>query len=607
MKKHVLLGLTLMLFCFITGGLYIVSSFQSGSKKLQRVIALDQVELLRKTLEYHIEVVQAGLFLQGSPHADNNTMVLHIEKMESSATACLRCHHIQETKEKLDHMQSSLAEYTQLCNRVLTIHASDKPLVSARNLAYEKGAELLAEVQSLSVASAHKISSRIDNIHAEIKAANNFLIACLILGPIAILIITLFFLRRFTGSINTLVTAAETLADGDFSHHIETPLKDEFKVLALSFNAMVDSINTERHKTESAQSLYQALFESAGDAICILDTGDNMGQIVSVNPATSRLYGYSIDELQSMNCVQLCPAEEQGKFKNKMRKIMQGECVSYKINRIRKDGSLFLADISAGPLKIAQRQYVLTFTRDVTEQHQAQQEMQRANQMALVGQMAAGLAHEIKNPLAGIKVSLDVLSDELVLPAEDKEIFARLINEINRMERLLKSLLNYARPPVPHFDLVDINLLLDYSIRNVSVTTSNATENQIHFENNFSSELPQIEADSTQLQQVVLNLYLNAIDALPEGGTITTFTQMDDDQRVWIGISDTGKGLPENATQKIFNPFFTTKTKGSGLGLAICKRLIEQHDGTIEAENRLSKGTSFIITLPLTQKSREHV
>jgi len=607
MKKHVLLGLTLMLFCFITGGIYIVSSFQNGSKKLQRVIELHQVELFRKNLEHDIEVAQTSLLLQGSPHADNETIIAHIEKIEKSAAFCQSCHHIEQTREKLAHMQVNVTDYMYLYSRALTIQASSQHLEQTRNQAFMQGRNLLNEVRSLSVESAHKISARIDNIHAEIRSANNVLIVCLVLGPIAILVITQFFLQRFAGSMNTLVEATQRLAEGDFSQFINTPLKDEFKVLAKSFNIMIDSINTERQKTESAQTLYQALFESAGDAICITETGDRLGQIVSINPAASRLYGYSIEELTSMNCAQLCPSEEHEKFRDIMHHIQQGESVSCKLNRIRKDGSLFLADMSAGPLNIGQNQYILTFARDITEQHHAQQEMQRANQMALVGQMAAGLAHEIKNPLAGIKVSLDVLSDELPLSSEDKEIFARLVNEINRMERLLKSLLNYARPPVPNFDLTDINMLLDYSIRNVAVTTSNEVERKIHFENNFSSDIPEIEADSTQLQQVFLNLYLNAIDALPEGGTITTFTQMDNEQRVWIGISDTGKGLPEQAKQKIFNPFYTTKSKGSGLGLAICKRLIDQHNGTIEAESRLSRGTTFIITLPLTQKDREHI
>ncbi len=192
------------------------------------------------------------------------------------------------------------------------------------------------------------------------------------------------------------------------------------------------------------------------------------------------------------------------------------------------------------------------------------------------------------------------------MPVEDKEIFVRIIREIDHMERLLKSLLKYARPPVPHFDLVDINQLLGYSIKTVAFTASNTTTaKQIQFEKDCDAELPPIEADSSQLQQVLLNIYLNAIDALDNGGTITTVSRRTDPQHVRLEISDTGKGLSEGSLEKIFNPFYTTKTKGSGLGLAICKRLIEQHKGTIEATSRPGVGTSFIIILPLAQTDEE--
>jgi len=607
MKKYVLLGLALMLCCFITGGIYIVSSFQSGTKKLERVIALHQVEFMRKTLEHNIEVVQSGLLLQGSPHTDNQLAVQHIEKMEKSATICQSCHHAPVVKKQLDQMQKDLSQYMKLYSRALTIRANSKRLERAQNLAYQKGEKLLSEVKSLSITSADKISARIDTIHSEIRATNHFLIACLILGPIAILIITTFFLNRFTGSIDTLVEAAQNLSNGDLNSKIEVPpLKNEFQALAQAFNSMVDSLKNERLRFESVHALYQALFESAGDAIMLTSlAGDSRGQIIAANSAASELYGYSPDELLGMYITELLPDNKEQRFENRMKTIMSGEWSRDKVKRKRKDGALIPIDISVGLLELDDQKYLLSFCKDISAQLKAEEEMQHANQLALVGQMAAGLAHEIKNPLAGIKVSLDVISDEVDLPPEDKEIFTRIINEINRMERLLKSLLNYARPPVPQFDFLDINRLLDYSIKNVAVTAIKDTEQTVHFEKDFIEGLPQVEVDSAQLQQVFLNIYINAIDAMVAGGTITTVTRKDGENHIWIEISDTGKGLSEEAQAKIFNPFYTTKTKGSGLGLAICKRLIEQHSGTIDVASKLGEGTSFVITLPLTHESKE--
>jgi two-component system sensor histidine kinase AtoS len=150
--------------------------------------------------------------------------------------------------------------------------------------------------------------------------------------------------------------------------------------------------------------------------------------------------------------------------------------------------------------------------------------------------------------------------------------------------------------------------LLDNSLKNVKVASSSKEDSIIHFEMDFAEELPQIEVDSAQIQQVLLNIYLNAVDAIEAEGTITTITtitRMADPETIWIEISDTGKGMSEQSLLKIFNPFFTTKTKGTGLGLSISKRLMDQHCGNIEVHSCEGSGTSFIITLPLTHKYQE--
>jgi two-component system sensor histidine kinase AtoS len=290
--------------------------------------------------------------------------------------------------------------------------------------------------------------------------------------------------------------------------------------------------------------------------------------------------------------------------------VLAGGWTHQRTRRQRKDGQLIDVDLSMGLLQMDGQKFMLTFCRDITEQLHAEEEMQRANQMALCGQMAAGLAHEIKNPLAGVKVSLDVLADDLDLQPEDKELFARITNEINRMEKLLKNMLNYARPPQPQFDLVDMNQLLDNSLKNTAVTVTGRSDLVIDFREDFMADLPRVEADSAQIQQIFLNILLNAVDAIEAvdaGGTITTRTSMTGEDCIRIEISDTGKGMPDTALKKIFNPFFTTKTKGTGLGLSICKRLVEQHNGNLEVESHIDKGTAFIITLPLTQKHREYM
>ncbi|MEW6519925.1 MAG: ATP-binding protein [Thermodesulfobacteriota bacterium] len=231
------------------------------------------------------------------------------------------------------------------------------------------------------------------------------------------------------------------------------------------------------------------------------------------------------------------------------------------------------------------------------------QRMQQAERLAVVGELAAGLAHEVKNPLAGIKVSIEVLANELSLGQEDREVFLRIINEIHRIESLLKSLLSYARPPEPETSPLDLHQLLETSIKSVSYALINPANTarlikDIEIVKDFSPDVPPVVADRSQLQQVFLNLLLNAIDAIPAKGTITISTRKESNHTVQIIIADTGKGMSPENLHKIFNPFFTTKPKGTGLGLAICKRLIELHNGTIHVSSAPGEGTTFYITIP---------
>jgi len=607
MKKQVLLGLVLMLFCFITGGVYIVSSIQGVTDNLEKLISFHQVEFLRNNFEHNVKAVQSNLLLQGSPHArDFDDSVSLIETMQTSSATCLECHHSEKTKQQLLALENTVENYMTLLSQTMTIRANNERLENARRVAFAQGERLLNDVRSLSIASADRIAERVTTVHSDINTAKHLLITCILLGPIAILIITVFFLKRFTGSISTLVEAAQALESGDLDYRIPDKLKNEFQTLSLSINNMANSLKKEQKKFQSVSKLYQTLFETAGDAIMITGLeGEILGRIISANKAASELYGYSIDELLGMNITNLVPDGKEQVFRDRIRSVLSGEWSHQRVKRVKKNGNQVPVDLSMGLLQLGEQKYLLTFCRDITEQLQAEEELQRANQMALVGQMAAGLAHEIKNPLAGVKVSLDVLADELELESDDHDLFARIINEINRMEKLLKNLLNYARPPQPQFDLVDMNHLLENTLKHVEVTARGKANLSVEFEKDFTAYIPRIEADSAQMQQVFLNIFLNAIDALETQGRITTLTRSVDEACIQVKVSDTGKGMTEESLNKIFNPFFTTKTKGTGLGLSICKRLVEQHDGRVEVESQAGKGTSFTITLPVAQRNRE--
>ena len=229
------------------------------------------------------------------------------------------------------------------------------------------------------------------------------------------------------------------------------------------------------------------------------------------------------------------------------------------------------------------------------------QKMRRTEQMVVVGELAAGLAHEIKNPMAGIKVAMSVLSEEAYISPEDKSVLQKVVAEITQLDGLMKSFLNFAKPQKPRLEPVNVNQMLNttltFHLKHQAVGAGGSGRIEIVKE---FGKLPPTLADRTQLQQVFLNLFLNALHAMPRGGELGVRTSLlEDGKSIRIEVSDTGSGIREDLINKVFQPFFTTKPKGTGLGLAISRQMIEQHDGTIAVANRPGGGVLFTIRLPV--------
>ncbi|MCH7921419.1 MAG: GAF domain-containing protein [Nitrospinae bacterium] len=222
-----------------------------------------------------------------------------------------------------------------------------------------------------------------------------------------------------------------------------------------------------------------------------------------------------------------------------------------------------------------------------------------SERMATLGEVTAGLAHEIRNPLATIGGFARRLHRKLEEDFPYKNYASIVIREVDRLEALLGDVLAYSKQVPPSLEPCRINALVSDM---VDIYREDFQDKQIALDVNLSSTLPSIEADSQQLKQVFVNLFANAMQAMPGGGTLTVITEpwpTADGEGVAITISDTGGGVPQEVLENIFNPFFTTKREGTGLGLALSKRLIEGHGGAIEVINREGDGVTFILRLPL--------
>ena len=484
MKKKAFWGLLFVIIFFTIGGLYLTNTFNQIIGSLENIITLHRMEFEKKNFLNQIEVVQTDLLLKDSPHAiDVNLLIQHVQEMEQQLNACESCHHDLRMTERIDELRGDIAQYLHGLSRVYTLKADQKRNLQELNSTFELGSDLTDQVVHIIASSSQVVTEEASITKTRISNTKNLLLLLVTVGPLILIVATFLFMKGFTRSLSILTDATRNIQSGKLQFRIKEELKDEFGVLASSFNEMASSLQEQ----------------------CNL--------------------------------------------------------------------------------------------------------MQEAERLAVVGELAASIAHEIKNPLAGIKVSIEVLSHDLDLDQEDKEIFLQVVNEIDRITALLKSLLSYARPPRPESISFDVHQVLHSAIKSAQFSQRSSPEGQrkeIEFIRDFGPEMPSIFADPGQLQQVVLNLLLNAVDAIAEKGKITVQTRKSSARDIRITIADTGRGINSEDMDKVFKPFFTTKSHGTGLGLAICKRLIQQAGGNITvANNPGGEGVTFAITLPIQPENED--
>ncbi|OVE78533.1 hypothetical protein BVY01_05195, partial [bacterium I07] len=256
--------------------------------------------------------------------------------------------------------------------------------------------------------------------------------------------------------------------------------------------------------------------------------------------------------------------------------------------------------------------------RDITELKRMQYEVIRMDRLASLGVLASGIAHEIKNPLAGIKAMAQACEEEFEQGDSRQEYLIRIVRQVNRLDDLLKTFFAYARPRPPNRNLHKLPVILHEVI---NLVMKKISSQNIQYSENVESDIPEVLVDSQQMQQVFLNLILNALDAMSEGGKLTISSRKSSEyfpgiigrnnqkikdlngSFIEVVISDTGMGIPAEKVKTVFDPFFTTKSTGLGLGLSIVYRILEEHEGDIRVESEIDRGTDIFIILPMGIKN----
>jgi signal transduction histidine kinase len=241
----------------------------------------------------------------------------------------------------------------------------------------------------------------------------------------------------------------------------------------------------------------------------------------------------------------------------------------------------------------------VVFLTDITESHQLQQEILKMDKLASVGELTSGIAHEIRNPLAGIKTTAQALNEELPKNDHRRTYVSRIIMEIDRLNKLLLTFFDFARPRELAIHQCDLKKIIENAVYMIQDT---ARANKVQIIEFYPTKKAVVMADPSLIQQVLMNIFINGIQAMGNGGKMEIqLTEQED--WVKVAVTDTGKGIPENVRGKVFDPFFTTKAKGIGLGLSISYRIIKMHSGTITFESGPG-GTTFRIMLPRNLKAK---
>jgi two-component system sensor kinase FixL len=350
------------------------------------------------------------------------------------------------------------------------------------------------------------------------------------------------------------------------------------------------------HQLRSSDARWQAVIESAVDGIVVIDA---KGRIEAFNPAAERLFGYTEAELVGQNVNVLMPSpyhQEHDGYLDRylttgMAKIIgSGREVSGR----RQDGTVFPVHLAVGEMTLQGERKFTGILHDLSARVGMEVQLREQAALAKLGEMAAVIAHEVKNPLAAIRGAIQVIGGRLPAGSREAAVMKDIITRVDGLNGLMKDLLLFARPPQPRPAPVDLTTILsstadllaqDPAVRRVQVA--------------IEGSAPPLMADAELLKIVFVNLLVNAAHAMEGGGTVRVSIALAG-TLCEVAFRDSGPGIPANILDKIFTPFFTTKPRGTGLGLPTVKRLVEAHAGTIDVACPPGGGTTVTVRLPVT-------
>ena len=349
---------------------------------------------------------------------------------------------------------------------------------------------------------------------------------------------------------------------------------------------------------KNAEEQFRLVVESSPNGLLMVD---GQGTICMVNRQIDQLFGYERAELIGQPVEILVPQHRRSNHAgDRAEFIAHSESRAMGKGRdlygVRKDGTEFPLEIGLSPIRTPGGKRVLASVVDISERKRNQEQLQKTERLAELGILASGMAHEIGTPMNVILGRAEYLLQRTADEGMKKGL-ATIVTQIERITKVMNQLLAFARRRTPERRAVDLAEIMEDSLE---MFQERIAHSRITVEKAIESNMPSVLADRDQLMQVLINLMVNSLHAMPEGGLLR-LSLAHEGSHVCLGVSDTGHGMPEEIRSRVFEPFFTTKDfgKGTGLGLTVVKGIVEEHGGTIGVESVVDKGTTFWIRLPL--------
>lgn len=352
---------------------------------------------------------------------------------------------------------------------------------------------------------------------------------------------------------------------------------------------------SERHAMEKSlresEQKFRMIFEGALEGILLWN---DQFQIVDINQSGQRMLQMSKDDLIGVSLLSIlndCNITDD-ELKEQLRNIHTEGQSDGNLSITLKSGRKKFFEFS-NKLNIFSNISMSTF-KDITEKLEMEEQLRKSDTLNVIGELAAGIAHEIRNPMTALKGFIQLLEGSV---KEDHTMYFNVITtELSRIDSIINEFLILAKPQAVKFVEKDISQIMKET---VDLLTAQAVLHNVQFRTYYEQNLPKVFCETNQMKKVFINIIKNAIEVMPKGGYITVSIQRGSDHKVHISIRDEGTGIPAHKIKKLGEPFYTTKERGTGLGLMVTYKIIEEHKGTIEVESKLGKGTVFHIYLPL--------